>query len=145
MTRLITPRNGSHLVGGFYLGHFWAQRISRLENTISRMQRNAELVISGIPPVADESCTEIVNKIGAVIGFGNPSEPLTAFRLKKTGTQQRNMNDDSGDGHTEHQRKLNQMHPIILVKFGSPNDKSKFIGKYLAHKTLCLKDVGFQS
>ncbi|KAJ6649084.1 hypothetical protein Bhyg_04317, partial [Pseudolycoriella hygida] len=23
MTRLITPRNGSHLVGGFYLGHFW--------------------------------------------------------------------------------------------------------------------------
>lgn len=120
-----------------------SKRITRLEDTIARMQRNAELVMSGIPPLVDESCSDIVRRIAVVIGIDISPESFSAFRLRKTGIRLRHNN--RGNAENDSETNANAIHPIILVKFISPNDKVKFIEKYLAHKSLCLKDVGFQS
>ncbi|KAJ6643049.1 hypothetical protein Bhyg_08005 [Pseudolycoriella hygida] len=72
------------------------------------------------------------------------SGAFSAFRLHKTGQRQR-VQQDGASGNNQRERIAFAVHPIILVKFVSPTDKVNFISKYLAHKCLCLKDVGFQS
>lgn len=117
-----------------------ADRITRLEDTIARMQRISELVISGIPFVIGESCIEIVKNISKVISFHTTSDTVSAFRLKKTGVKHSSKTlRNAGNGDD------NNVHPLIVVKFASTTDKSTFMGKYLTYKSLCLKDIGFQS
>lgn len=122
-----------------------SERIERLEDTIARMQRNTELVISGIPVVADESCKEIVIKIAAVIGFPLTLETISAFRLNKSGSQHTRRSGRNANAIGQHHNDNNVIYPLILIRFSSQSDKTHFIGKYLTYKSLCLKDVGFQS
>lgn len=112
-------------------------RIARLEDTIARLQRNSELVISGIPVVTGESCSDIVHKIAVAIGWPDALEKISAFRLHKTGKSRTGKNHVNGT--------VNIIPPLIMVKFGSALDKSNFFSKYLTSKSLCLMDVGFQS
>lgn len=122
-----------------------SDRIERLEDTIARMQRNLELVISGIPVVADESCKEIVNKIATAIGFPLTLETTSAFRLHKSGSHHAKRLSRIANATGYHQNTNNTIHPLILIKFSSQSDKTNFIGKYLTYKSLSLKDIGLQS
>lgn len=115
-----------------------SSRIARLEDTIARMQRNTEIVISGIPVVVDESCIDLIGKIAAVINYPFVKETIRAFRLNKTGTNRTKRS-------SEHQSNENVGYPLIMAKFSSSTDKNIFIGKYLAFQNLGLSDIGFQS
>lgn len=115
-----------------------AVRIARLEDTIARMQRVSELVISGIPVVDGESCVEIVNNISKVIGFHSTPVTFSAFRLNKTGPMNNRTTNRDVIGF-----KNNDVQPLIMVKFDSTGVKSSFIAKYLTFKSLSLKDIGF--
>lgn len=117
---------------------FHNSRITHLEETIARMQRNSELVICGVPAVQNESCINIVTKIAGVINCRVNLDLVKAFRLGKPGTNPNNplkkrlRNND------------NVSHPIIMVKLASTSDKNDFMGKYLAYKSLSLTDdIGF--
>lgn len=112
---------------------FHDQRIAQLEDTIARMQRNAELVITGIPVVLNESCTEILSRIASAINCHVNLEQVRAFRLNKTGLNPMKRRLRSGDNYV----------PVIMVKFPSTSDKNNFFGNYLAHKNLSLTDIGF--
>ncbi|KAJ6648377.1 hypothetical protein Bhyg_03605 [Pseudolycoriella hygida] len=120
-----------------------SDRIERLEDTVARMQRNSELVVSGIPVMVGESCYEIVARIASSIGFDLANNSISAFRLNKSGA-----NTSRTDGNamaTGQQQNIRRSHPLILIKFHSQSDKSVFIGKYLNYKSLSLKDIGFHS
>lgn len=119
-------------------------RITRMEDIIARTQRNSEVVISGIPVVLHENCIELVAKIATVIGFPRHSDETTAFRLNKTGVPNRSATTDPAN-HNNDQSAGNSVYPLIMVKFSSSTAKSNFMGKYLAYKSLCLKDIGFES
>lgn len=110
------------------------KRIAQLEDTIARMQRNAELVITGIPVVLNESCGDIFTRIASVINCHVTTQQVRVFRLNKTGPNPLKRRLRNSDNHV----------PVIIVKFGSASDKGVVFGKYLAHKNLSLTDIGFK-
>lgn len=109
-------------------------RIAQLEDTVARMQRITELIISGVPVTANESCVNIVTKIASVINCHLNANAIRAFRLNKT-------------GHNQLKKRLRNMDnanpPIIMVKFPSTSDKNDFFSKYLSRKNLSLTDIGY--
>lgn len=109
-------------------------RIEQLEDTVARMQRVSELVITGVPVVSNESCINIVAKIASVIKCCINIDGIRTFRLNKTGSNPRKRRLRSND---------NDRPPIIIVKFPSAVEKYDFFSKYLAFKNLNLTDVGF--
>lgn len=110
-------------------------RIAELEDTVARMQRMSELVISGIPFTTNESCVNILLNIGSVINCQLNGSAVRAFRLNKTGQNNNKRLRDSDS----------VISPIIMVKFPSTAEKNDFFSKYLARKNLNLTDIGFKA
>lgn len=101
-------------------------RCSELADKLEFCEREADVIVRGVPLVRGENCFVYYQKIAGAIGF-SPTEPLPkvdAFRLgrKKPGAA---------------------VDPPILLRFHDKYEKSEFFKRYLRKLNLKISDVGF--
>lgn len=100
-------------------------RYNELSDQVEFQQKEADLVVRGIPAVRNEICVMYFQKIAAAIGFTPAVQPtIDAFRLgrKKPGAV---------------------FDPPVLFRFRDKYTKSEFFQKYLGKLDLKLSDIGF--
>jgi hypothetical protein len=107
-------------------------RISYLESTNDMKQKEAELLINGVPMVANENLANVFAKIGTSLGYGETSVPVVEiFRLRPKIYMAKRGN--------------NSKDVTILVKFCSKLEKQFFFKKYLVKRELNLTNIGFET
>lgn len=96
-------------------------RIDELE----RLVRTNELVISGVPFVANERIIDVISAISKAINYlGGPDSIENCFRLPVSNTRRRSSSS-------------------IIVKFWGANAKNDFFKQYFATKKLGTSMIGF--
>jgi hypothetical protein len=102
------------------------KQISELQKQFDRSQKESELIVTGVPYNENENLTTIVSNISAAIQCGNEVDlrKIEVFRL----------------GQSKPERSA-----PILMKFSCKFDRKIFYRRYMAKRTLCQRDVGFQT
>lgn len=95
--------------------------MSRL-NDLERRACSCDLLVHGIPFLANENPTDIIKQVCLKIGLNENTGILSVFRIKPSITS-------------------SKISPII-VKCISIESKQRIFMKYITYKNLCLKDIG---
>lgn len=118
-----------------------SEKVSRLEGAVvavrhdidhsieatHRMNKNKELIFSGIPYQGREDLQAIFRKIAVSIGWDENCIPLVDL--------QRLARAPIGSGTS----------PPVLCEFALRNTRNDFYKMYLSKRSLCLRDIGFES
>lgn len=92
-----------------------------------RADKNRELVISGIPFQNREELEDIFQRMAVSLGYDENQLPLVGLqRLARTPIA-------SGTS------------PLILCEFALRQERNDFYRQYLSKRSLCLRDIGFES
>lgn len=109
------------------------RRVNKIEATLDdndRISRLKEIVINGIPVVANENLLQIFEKIAVVIGFNRQCCYIVdiIFRLGKSKTSARPSQINFAP---------------ILVRFTTQLLKNEFLQLYFKHRNVTLVHIGF--
>lgn len=111
------------------------------EKILDKMERESlldRLIISGVPQHPKEDLKDICCRIGSVIG--SPITSINAYRIKNV---QENSNKVSINPGTSKPGK--RLHPSIIIKFISTEERFQFFHCYLKYKKLSLADINFEA
>lgn len=118
-----------------------SEKVVKLEETVAgvradldfaveamyRMDKSRELILSGIPFQSRENLDELFRKIALTIGYSENQLPLVGLhRLARAPIS-------SGTS------------PLILCEFALHSKRNEFYRLYLSKRSLCLRDIGFDS
>lgn len=92
-----------------------------------RIEKNKDLVISGIPFRSQENLADIYHKIVQSIGYNENRVPLANL--------QRMVRVPIASGSS----------PLILCEFSFRQERNESYRLYLSKRSLCLRDIGFES
>lgn len=92
-----------------------------------RIEKNRDLVFSGIPYQSREDLSDIFRKIAVSIGFDENNLPIVCLRRMTRGPI------SSGAS------------PLILCEFSLRQERNEFYRQYLSKRSLCLQNIGFES
>lgn len=118
-----------------------SEKVRQLEDTVAsvrmevdhsiesvyRMDKNKDLIFSGVPYQSQEDLKSIFQKIAVSIGYDLHCVPLVDL--------QRLARAPIGSGMT----------PPVLCEFALRGSRNEFYRKYLSKRSLCLRDIGFES
>lgn len=118
-----------------------AEKVNKLEESVAtiradmelavdaanRFNKNKDLILSGIPFHLREDLADIFRKISLTIGYNDNNLPLVHLcRMARNPIA-------SGTS------------PLILCEFALQNVRNEFYRQYLSKRSLCLRDIGFES
>ena len=102
-------------------------KIDQAVETAYRIEKNKELVISGIPYQSQENLSEIYRMMALSIDYDDNRVPLANL--------QRMARVPIAPGSS----------PLILCEFALRQERNEFYRLYLSKRSLCLRDIGFDS